>query len=132
MRSQMAEGLARAIAKPGTVDVRSGGTNPAGFVHARAIRTMKARGIDISGQRSKPIDLAFAEKADAVITLCGPLDESCPRHINERVVDWTMEDPSWGTDAEIATARDALEARIAGLYREWGVLAEEGTRVRRP
>lgn len=130
MRSQMAEGLARALAKPGTLEVRSGGTNPAGFVHRKAVRAMAARGIDISLQSSKPIDLGFAASADAVITLCGPLDAACPANITDHVVDWTMDDPSWGTDPEVEAARDALEARIVRLLGAWGILEQERVRVR--
>lgn len=122
MRSQMAEGLGRHLARPATVEVRSGGTNPTGFVHPRAVRAMRARGIEIAHQTSKPLDLAFAAKADAVVTLCGPLDDACPAPILPRVVDWTMPDPSWGGDADVVRVRDAIEGRIVDLYTRWGVL----------
>lgn len=126
MRSQMAEGLGRHLARPGTVEIRSGGTQPAGFVHPRAVRAMKERGVDISGHTSKIIDLTFAESADAVISLCGPLDDACPRKIIERTLDWSMPDPSWGGDEEVRKVRDRIEAKIVQLYQEWGVLREDG------
>lgn len=122
MRSQMAEGLARYLAQPGTVEVRSGGTDPAGFVHPAAIRVMQELHIDISLHASKPIDLEFAARADAVVTLCGPLDGACPRHISDRVLDWTIRDPSWGGDDEVRRVRDEIEHKITRLFREWNVL----------
>lgn len=125
MRSQMAEGLARALAQPGALDVRSGGTDPAGFVHPDAIRLMKERGVDIARHTSKRIDLEFAKTADAVITLCGPLDDACPRTVAEQAVDWSLPDPSWGGDNEVREVRDELERRIRRLLGEWGILKGE-------
>lgn len=129
MRSQMAEGLGRALALPGTVEVRSGGTQPAGFVHPKAIRAMKRRGIDIGHHTSKALDLSFAASADAIVTLCGPLDGACPAPLFPKVIDWTMPDPSWSDDAEVDKIRDAIEANVVALYRDWGVL-REGAAVR--
>lgn len=125
MRSQMAEGWARHLARPGTVDARSGGTNPAGFVHPGAIRAMRERGVDISHHTSKPLDVEFARGADAFITLCGPLDDACPRAVARTAIDWATPDPSWGGEAATRRVRDALEARIVGLLREWGTLRED-------
>ncbi len=125
MRSQMAEGLARHLARPGLVEVRSGGTDPAGFVHPAAVRLMRERGVDISHHTSKRIDVDFASQADAFVTLCGPLDGACPRALANRALDWYMPDPSAGGDSEVRRIRDALEARIIALYRAWGVLREE-------
>jgi arsenate reductase (thioredoxin) len=124
MRSQMAEGLGRALARPGTVEVRSGGTQPAGFVHPKAVRSMKRRGIDITGHHSKPLDLEFARDADAIVTLCGPLDDACPAILFPKVIDWTMPDPSWSDDAEVDQIREAIERKLVALYRDWGVLRE--------
>jgi arsenate reductase len=123
-RSQMAEGFARHLGDPARLEVRSGGTMPAGFVHPAAIRLMKEKGIDISTHHSKPIDLVFAETADAVVTLCGPLDEACPAHIVKRVTDWTMDDPTYGDATEQRQARDGLETRVKGLLAQWGVLRD--------
>jgi arsenate reductase (thioredoxin) len=125
MRSQMAEGWGRHLAQPGSVDVRSGGTRPAGFVHPQAVRVMQEVGVDISRHRSGPIDLAFAAAADAFVTLCGPLDDACPAPLARRVIDWTLPDPSWGGDDEVRRARDIIRDRVRNLYLAWGVLRPE-------
>ena len=121
-RSQIAEGFARAYAKPGTLDARSGGTSPSGIVHPGAIRLMREKGIDIGAQKSKPIDLAFADHADAFITLCGPMDDACPARIAKKAVDWNIPDPSWSTDDDQREIRDLLEGKVKGLLSDWGIL----------
>lgn len=124
-RSQIAEGFAKAYAKPGAADIRSGGTMPSGVVHSGAIRLMAERGIDIRGHSSKVIDLEFAAKADAFVTLCGPVDDACPARIAKRAIDWNMPDPSWGTDEDRRKVRDAIEEKVKQLLRGLGVLRSD-------
>src|SRR5687768_4609830 len=90
----MAEGFAKALSKPGMVDARSGGTAPFGTVSAGAIRLMAEKKIDISKHTSKELDLAFADNADAFVTLCGPLDDACPARIAKKAVSWDVGDPA--------------------------------------
>jgi protein-tyrosine-phosphatase len=71
----MAEGFARAAG----IEAYSAGTNPAGYVHPVAVQVMVEKGIDISAQTSKELDLNLAQTMDAVITVCGEADETCPR-----------------------------------------------------
>jgi arsenate reductase len=75
-RSQMAEGWCRHL-KGGEINAFSAGTAPQGL-NSHAVRVMAEAGVDISGQRSKHLD-AFKDAAlDAVITVCGDAQESCP------------------------------------------------------
>jgi arsenate reductase len=69
----MAEGFTRAAG----VEAYSAGTEPAGYVHPVAVQVMAEKGIDISGQTSKELDLNLAQTMDAVITVCGEADETC-------------------------------------------------------
>lgn len=125
LRSQMAEGFARHLARPGTVEARSGGTAPAGFVHPKAVRAMQERGIDIGHHTSKTLDLDFARHADAFITLCGPLDDACPRAVAERAIDWSLPDPAGADDATVRRIRDVIEEKVRRLLEEWGVLRDD-------
>ena len=70
-RSQMAEGLARALGG-GRVEVWSAGIEPKG-VHPMAVRVMAERGIDISGQSSKDLS-AVPRDPGVVVTLCDNAD----------------------------------------------------------
>ena len=76
-RSQMAEGLAHAL-RGEKVEAFSAGSEPAGKVSSRAIEVMSEIGIDISSQRSKPVDEFSGQEFDYVITLCEGARESCP------------------------------------------------------
>jgi arsenate reductase len=118
-RSQMAEGLARQLARPG-VEVASAGTYPVG-VHPLAVASMRERGIDISAQRSKPVE-DVRGKFDYVITLCDTAAEGCPVLSARRArLHWSLPDPAGATGgdsarrAAFARVRDDLERRL----REW-------------
>lgn len=123
-RSQVAEGFARAWGDPEKVEVRSGGTNPAGVVSSRAVATMKDLGIDISDQTSKPLDIDYARHADVFVTLCGPVDDACPRAVAERAVDWNLTDPQHADDEIVVRVRDEIGRRVRALLAELGALKE--------
>ena len=114
-RSQMAEGLARDIAPPGTLTF-SAGSEPA-RVSPYAVRVMQEVGIDISGARSKSVDDIQVSKVDTVITLCA--EEVCPAfsHAVEKL-HWPFPDPAAesGDDGQVMSAfrrtRDELQTAI--------------------
>lgn len=123
-RSQMAEGLARALVAPG-VEVASAGTHPRG-VQPLAIEVMRECGIDISQQRSKHIEEVPGE-FDYVITLCDDAAKNCPTLPARRArLHWSVLDPGAvpGEEAQRHThfrrVRDEIERRL----REW--LSSEG------
>lgn len=75
-RSQMAEGLLRHLAGD-RFDVFSAGTRPAGL-NTNAVMALSEIGIDIAGNRSKPIDEFAGQEFDYVFTVCDSARESCP------------------------------------------------------
>ena len=116
-RSQMAEGLLRALA-PNRFEAFSAGTE-ATCVRPLAIRAMAELGIDISAQHSKTLDRYLNEPFDAVITVCDQANEACPVFFGARErLHWSFPDPSKaeGTEDEqlvvYRQVRDALSARI--------------------
>ncbi|MFN6976727.1 MAG: VOC family protein [Gemmobacter sp.] len=112
-RSQMAEGLARAML-PASVTVASAGSAP-GTVHPLAIEAMAEAGIDIAGQRSKPLEAVAPETADMIVTLCA--EEVCP-HVPGPVrrLHWPLGDPGAAGDiTAFRTTRDQIRARLAVL-----------------
>jgi len=116
----MAEGFARAAG----IDAYSAGTEPAGYVHPVAVQVMTEKGIDISGQTSKELDLNLAQTMDEVITVCGEADETCPAipHVNR--LHWPIPDPAKakGTKEEVVsvfrTVRDDIARRVSDLLKE--------------
>ena len=92
-RSHMAGGILRHIAHD-LFEVRSAGSDPAGYVHPLAIAALAEIGIDISAHTSKHLGFFLKKQVDTVITVCGNADAACPvfpgqthRH------HWGFEDP---------------------------------------
>ncbi len=75
-RSQMAEGLLRAIAGD-CYEVFSAGTRPVGL-NVNAVAALAEIGIDISRHRSKSVDEFTGQQFDYVITVCDNAREACP------------------------------------------------------
>ncbi len=109
-RSQMAEGLLRHIAGD-RFEVESAGT-VASFVRPQAIATMAEIGIDISGHRSKCLDVFLDSRFDYIITVCDNANRSCPvfpgtaKHIH-----WSFDDPAEATGNEVEIAAEFRRVR---------------------
>jgi protein-tyrosine-phosphatase len=92
-RSQMAEALAEQRSG-GIVDATSAGSHPKPL-HPNAIRVMRERGVDISGNRTKHLDEFVSQRFDMVITLCDRVREVCPEFPSHpALVHWSMPDPA--------------------------------------
>ncbi len=118
-RSQMAEGIARALA-PAGVKVSSAGSAPS-KLNPLAVKALAEIGIDISGQRSKHVDEIPPDDVSVVITLCA--EEVCPVFLGKAVrVHWGLPDPAavTGSDAERLEAfrkvRDELRRRLIHVF----------------
>lgn len=117
-RSQMAEGIARHLARP-DVRISSAGSEPT-RVRPQAVEVLGEIGIDIRDQRSKGTD-DVERPVDAVITLCA--EEVCPVWLGDATrIHWPLPDPAAaeGTDAERLDAfrrvRDELLRRLRVLF----------------
>ncbi len=118
-RSQMAEGIARALAPTG-VKISSAGSNPS-KVNPLAIRALDEIGIDIRGHHSKSVDTIDPADVDVVITLCA--EEVCPVFLGKaRRVHWGLADPAGAGSTEeeqlqaFRNVRDELRRRLAVLF----------------
>lgn len=119
-RSQMAEGLARAVVPAGW-EVRSAGSFPT-RVNPWAIRVMGEVGIDLGGHHSKRVDEISPGDVDLVITLCA--EEVCPAFLGEAErLHWPLTDPDLKDEsrpeedhlAAFRAARDEIRGRIDAL-----------------
>lgn len=122
-RSQMAEGFAMELGK-GIIEPYSAGVSPQG-VNEKAVQVMKEIGIDISSQKSKPIDKELLKKMDVVITLCDNAAQSCPWTPPEiKLLHWSLDDPAKavGTEEEILNefrrVRDKIKELILNFIKE--------------
>lgn len=92
-RSHMAEGILRHHAGD-IFEVRSAGSDPAGYVHPLAIEALSEIGIDISGHRSKHLNEFLGSAIDTVVTVCGNADAACPVFPGDPVrYHWGFGDP---------------------------------------
>jgi len=99
-RSHLAEGILHQVAGD-LFEVHSAGSNPAGYVHPKAIAVMAEIGIDISGHTSKHMNEFLQRKIDTVITVCGKADQACPMFPGQvNRYHWGFDDPAHATGTE--------------------------------
>ncbi len=92
-RSQIAEALLESISQ-GAAAAASAGSHPKPL-HPNAVRVMRERGIDISGNRTKHLDEFVAQRFDVVVTLCDRVREVCPELPSDPdLVHWSVPDPA--------------------------------------
>lgn len=102
-----------------SVDVYSGGSQPADSVNPVAVEAMAEQGIDIGGNSPRRWSDETLRAADVVVTMgCG---DECPYYPGKRYVDWELEDPSGKGIEEVRPIRDEIERRVRNLMEELGV-----------
>ena len=129
-RSQMAEGLLRAMAGD-HFDVFSAGTEPKGSILPEDQQVMREIGIDISSQWSKSV-MEYMGKVNFgyVITVCADAEENCPAvFLNMGTHEhWPFDDPAkFAGDYEARLAstrrvRDQIENRLRLWLTEQGIV----------
>jgi arsenate reductase len=112
----MAEGFARKYFPDWTI--ASAGIEKHGL-NQMAVRVMSEKGIDISKNESKLIDVDFLNSSDLVVTLCGDARDKCPMTSpTVKKEHWGFIDPALiqGTENDklraFRTVRDGIEKRI--------------------
>ncbi len=122
-RSQMAHGFLQAM--DSSLEVFSGGTQPAARVNARAVEVMREAGIDIASHIPTHVNVYLDQEWDYVITVCGGANESCPTFTGKvgRRLHMGFDDPSHAEgspefiDSEFRRVRDEIRAAFARFYR---------------
>jgi arsenate reductase (thioredoxin) len=111
-RSQMAAGWLRHLAGD-SVDVFSGGSEPASQVNPAAIEAMAEVGIDIRTEFPKPWTDEIIRAADVVVTMgCG---DACPVYPGKRYEDWELDDPEGLGVEAVRPIRDEIRRRVEDL-----------------
>ncbi len=111
-RSQMAAGWLRHLAGD-TIDVFSGGSEPAADVNRVAVEAMAEVGIDIRTEFPKPWTDEIVRAADVVITMgCG---DACPVYPGKRYEDWELTDPAGQPIELVRQVRDDIQTRVQAL-----------------
>lgn len=120
----MAEALFKFLAPTGMM-AQSAGSQPAGFVHPRALAALKKAGIPTDGLHSKSWD-NLSVQPEIIITLCADtVGEACPAFLGKVSVrsHWGMPDPAkiqgdeTTIEAAFADTLSVLHKRINALVR---------------
>ena len=130
-RSHLAEGILRHVAGD-LFDVHSAGSNPAGYVHPKAIEVMREIGIDISGHTSKKMGEFLGKKIDTVITVCGKADQACPMFPGQvNRYHWGFDDPAHatGTDEEVLNIFRSVRDQIKLVFTAYAAGYRESSKV---
>lgn len=130
-RSQMAEGLLRALAGD-HFDVFSAGTEPKGRILPEVQEVMREIGIDTSLQWSKSV-MEYMGKVNFahVVTVCADAEENCPVvFLNMGTHDhWPFDDPAKFDEETRLTStrrvRDQIEERLRLWLTEQGITPRE-------
>jgi arsenate reductase len=131
-RSHMAEGILCAAAGD-LIDVHSAGSNPAGFVHPKAIEVLKEIGIDISAHTSKHMNTFLDRQIATVITVCGNADQACPIYpgqVNRH--HWDFNDPAHteGSEEQVLAEFRRVRDEIRKVFDAYAAGLREGARAK--
>ncbi len=124
-RSQMAEGLLRALAGE-HFDIFSAGTQPKGRILPEVVEVMRESGIDTSLQWSKSVmDYMGKVNFANVITVCADAEENCPAvFLNMGTHEhWPFDDPAKFDEEQRLTSTRRVRDQIEERLRLW--LAEQ-------
>lgn len=123
-RSQMAEALVNARMGD-TWQAFSAGTQPAGYVHPKALQALSEIGIQHEGH-SKSADEFRGMPFDLVVTVCDDAAENCPVWLGQgKRVHLGCPDPAKaiGTNDQVMavfrSVRDDMARRISALLKEY-------------
>ncbi len=122
-RSQMAEAMTNTYRSEEWQAV-SAGTDPAGYVHPKAIQVLEELGISHQGV-SKHVEEFYKKDLDLVITVCDQASEQCPVWLGSgKKIHLGFEDPAdaEGTEEEILLVfrevRDQIKNQIIAVLDE--------------
>jgi arsenate reductase (thioredoxin) len=114
----MAAGWLRHLAGD-SVDVFSGGSEPAQSINPNAVEAMAEVGIDISSATPQPWNVETIRTADVVVTMgCG---DTCPVFPGKRYEDWELTDPAGQPIEVVRQVRDDIGERVRDLMASLGV-----------
>lgn len=120
-RSQMAEGLLRAMASD-TFEVFSAGTEPKGKILDEVQEVMREIGIDISSQWSKSVTEYLGKAVFAhVITVCSDAEDNCPAvFLNMGTHEhWPFDDPAKADEEQRLETTRRVRDEIKNRFRLW-------------
>ena len=119
-RSQMAAAFAEREARDReeSIDILTGGTQPADSVHEEVIEVMQERDIDLSNKTPQEITPDDLQDCDYVITMGCSAEGVCPATWNGENRDWGLDDPHAEDTETVREIRNEIETRVEALLDE--------------
>ena len=117
-RSQMAEAFANHLGK-GKIEAHSAETMPSEEVNVVVVQVMMRKGIDISRNKPKPLDITMVKEADVIIVMGWGAKDFCPTPLIDKVIAWKLEDPKNKLIEKVRQIRDDVERRVRELINEF-------------
>ncbi len=116
-RSQIAAAFARRKAEEEdlSVEIVSGGTDPADSVHDVVVEAMKEKGFDLSSTEPRAIEPGELEGCDYVITMGCSAQGICPANWEGTDLEWDLDDPGEAEIERVREIRDEIEERVESL-----------------
>jgi protein-tyrosine-phosphatase len=119
-RSQMSTAFAererRRRSLEDSVEILTGGTDPADAVHEEVVRVMDEVGLDLSERKPREITVEELNSCDYVATMgCSTLDVG---DVDDGVDvrDWALTDPDGKELEDVREIRDEIERKVAALF----------------
>ena len=118
-RSQLAEHLFN-VSVRGLHEARSVGSSPRDAVYPEVIETLRLRGVDATGAKTKPLTTELTDWADRVVTMgCG---DECPA-TGKPTEDWDLPDVAGKSQDEVEEIAVEIAKRLSKLLAELDVPA---------
>jgi len=100
------------------VEILTGGTHPAEYVHDEVIQVMREEGFDLSDRTPRKLSANELESCDYVATMgCSTLELDADDSDVE-IRDWALADPDGKDLARVREIRDEIRDRVSALFDE--------------
>lgn len=101
-----------------SIEILTGGTQPADSVHEEVIEVMQEIGIDLSTQTPQEVTPDDLQDCDYFITMGCSAEGVCPATWNGENRDWGLDDPHGRNVEAVREIRDEIETRVESLFDE--------------
>ncbi|WP_128478524.1 arsenate-mycothiol transferase ArsC [Halorussus pelagicus] len=108
----------RADRETESVEIVTGGTDPADHVHEEVVEVMAERDFDLSDRTPREVTREELHDCDYAITMGCSAEDVCPATWSGENRDWGLDDPDGQSLDAVRAIRDEIEGRVADLFDE--------------
>lgn len=101
-----------------TVDIVTGGTQPADHIHDVVVDVMAEAGFDLTDRAPRAITPDELADSDIVITMGCSVSDVCPASWTGENRDWDLADPEGKAPEDVRAIRDTVRQRVREFFDE--------------